>query len=132
MFYVCINANFKIQHQPLLQQDSHYILRDPEDDAKLAQVLVENVLKKTVEWPSEEKMYEYFPECMDKDSLEKFIEEVLEAAEGLDFLGIYKDHESDDDEPLPYFPGAEIFGEFEQVQTYIPVGDLDAEDVPTP
>ena len=118
MFLCVYKCKLLHQHQLLLQQDSHYILRDPEDDAKLAKVLVENVLIKTVEWPS------------DDSTLEFLIEEVLDEAEHLDFLGINKEHESDEDEPLPYFSGAEMFGTFEQMPIVMPLGDLDVDDLP--
>ena len=127
-FSYVYKCNLLYEHQLLLHQDSHYILRDPEDDAKLAKVLVEAVLIKTVEWPDEKIISEHIG---DENALEAFIEKILEEASNLEWLGLTNEHESDEDESLPNnFPMAERFVEPDQLQSLIPVGDLVGEDLP--
>ena len=76
-------------------QDTHYILRDPEDDVILAKKMVELVLGGTKPWPTEEQVREYLAEQGD-------------IAEGGPPHA--PDEAESSDEELEYFDGGKTFG----------------------
>ena len=79
----------------------HYVLRDPQQDAKLAQLLVFAVLGQTVQWPEHHPLDDAqveaqsrLPDIVDGPDVEDDAEEIdLEYFPGADFFGIH--------EPLP-------------------------------
>ena len=86
-------------------QDSNYILKDPEDDAKLAEQLVKVVLGTTVAFPSEAEVLQ----CMaDNSHLKQHLHNLFYGDDEQD-SGDEKESE-DEDEELEHFKKAEIFG----------------------
>ena len=93
-------------------QGVHYILRDPADDVVLAKQLVKAVLGKTVVWPSDQQVEEYVKSGQAQEERTGYEGEA--------------DSEADsEDEELPYFKGAEMFGVSVEVLT--PLLDLQQE-----
>lgn len=97
-------------HSPGVQRTT-YILRGPQDDAKLAKQIVELALGKPVSWPAQEQVQ--------NPSLEEMLEELMESDrdEGAfaHYVGEDDDddggHEEDDDNTeMAYFQNAECFG----------------------
>ena len=80
---------------------THYILRDPEDDVKLAKALVKACLGDTVAFPSDEQVQEYiaanpsFQECMQK---------------AFDYEAGPKDEVDEADDDLECWSAAKCFG----------------------
>ena len=88
-------------------QASHYILKDPKDDALLAEHLVKVVLGKTVSWPTSETVAQMLDEDQElrlKTTFSKEEGEKLSEGEEAD------DNDEEDEEPDEYFDGAEMWG----------------------
>eukprot|EP00975_Prorocentrum_lima_P013390 2841515-Prorocentrum_lima.AAC.1 len=73
--------------------DKHYILKDPEDDAQLAGVLIESMLGKTVTFPSSEEAEAAFQAS---DNMKLLITRLL--GKGADDTGEEETDTAEDDE----------------------------------
>ena len=92
----------------------HYILREPADDVIIAKTLVKAVLGETVAWPTD------LGKTIPMPTIDFSI--VPSTIDGDD-----DSSESDDDECLWHFPGAEIWGKFQQCTPLLAL--LDAQSI---
>ena len=88
-------------------QDKHYILRDPEDDVKLAKALVQTVLGADRPFPADDEVKKFFESCPKwKTHLDQLFKNIDGAAAGPESEG----EESSDDDDLEHFEGSEMWG----------------------
>ena len=92
-------------------QDSHYILKDHEDDIKLAKELVKVVLGKTVRWP------EGNTSIGEQHNIVADMAKQIDLGSATNEMGA----EGDEDEDLDYFEGAEMFGVLQMQPADFPV-----------
>jgi hypothetical protein len=119
--------------------NKHYFLKDPEDDAILAALLVKSVLGDTVQWPTDEELRTFLA---GQDDLAKLLEEALDADGVTGRQEDEEDEEEDDDDvELEWWEAAGTFfgvpqPGIEQLQAIgdhdhmVPIDDPNVESVP--
>lgn len=98
-------------------QEKHYCLREPEEDVKLAQHLVDAVLGATVPWPSEAEVDAFEQE--QGDELAKILEGIIDEHNE----GNNEEEDGDDEEEMLSWKNGFAFGVIVPGMDLAPLGD---------
>lgn len=109
--------------------DKHYILKDPEDDVVLADVLIKEVLGDTVQFPTNIDIGKH---CADAKQWVEWVTKLLNnefKKESIDQAGADQDSEEEDDDddegddPLEWWTNAHVFNVPKPEDVLVPLTD---------